>query len=406
MRELSRRAEIGQRCFAIFGFWIAFLIVFAILVELISYAALPLLPQSRVDPLSPQKSPAYDNEKWGAAFWAEQVAFWDKARSNYLPFVIWSVRKWHGEFINTDDTEMGTWRRTIQATGKQCGPGNMRQVWVFGGSTVFGIGTPDAETIPSYLAHEYNGSPSSCVVITNFGSEGYVTNQELILLTQQLKSGRRPDVAIFYDGINDALVGGFSPGDATEHWSFENIRSRFESNDSGRLGWLKKSHFWRLIGLLTEKKRLTQSASTSDSELAGKARATIGNYESNLKMVRLLADDYGFRTYFFWQPVLPYGDKPLTPFEQKLRDTRAQEYQGQVHRSIEAVYHLAELDSASKNFVFLGRAFDTTNELVYVDDFHLGPRGNEIIAKVIAREVGAVGGAIPRSLSGDKSVTP
>jgi lysophospholipase L1-like esterase len=116
--------------------------------------------------------------------------------------------------------ELGTWRRTIQSMGQGCSRAKARKVWVFGGSTIFGIGTPDSATIPSYLSRELNAHSSDCVEVTNLGAEGYVTNQELILLLQQLKAGHRPDIAVFYDGVNESLVGGFSPGVPTAHWNF------------------------------------------------------------------------------------------------------------------------------------------------------------------------------------------
>jgi hypothetical protein len=81
-----------------------------------------------------------------------------------------------------------------------CKNAGVRQVWVFGGSTVYGIGTPDWATIPSYLSREVNTDPTACIEVTNLGAEGYVTNQEEIFLIQQLKAGRKPDIAILYDG--------------------------------------------------------------------------------------------------------------------------------------------------------------------------------------------------------------
>jgi hypothetical protein len=50
-----------------------------------------------------------------------------------------------------------------------------------------------------------------------------------------------------------------------------------------------------------------------------------------------------------------------------------------------AVYREAELHAARDvNYVFLGDLFDSTKEPVYVDEAHLGPRGNEIAAQAIA----------------------
>jgi hypothetical protein len=41
-----------------------------------------------------------------------------------------------------------------------------------------------------------------------------VTNQEVISLIQPLKAGRKPDIAIFCNGVNESLVGGFSAGES------------------------------------------------------------------------------------------------------------------------------------------------------------------------------------------------
>ena len=376
----------AERLFAILGRSVATLMVVAILGELCSFAILLAYGKFHRDPLVPQKSPAYDDEKWGREFWAEQGAFWSQARSNYLPFMVWGVRKWHGKFINTDDTEMGTWRRTVQAESAVCGNMAGRKVWVFGGSTVYGIGTPDWATIPSYLSRELNTNPSACVEVTNLGVEGYVTNQEVILLSQQLKAGRKPDIAIFYDGINESLVGGFSPGIPTAHWNFDMIKNRVEMGPDSKLVLLNSSHLFQLIKLLLENHSQKGLPTFSDAELTAKAQATLENYETNLRFVHLLASAYGFKTYFFWQPALAYGDKPLAPFERELKEARSKELGGRVHRGLNAVYQEAETrSSASESFVFLGHVFDKVQELIYVDEFHLDPRGNQIIARAIAQ---------------------
>jgi lysophospholipase L1-like esterase len=376
----------AERLFAILGRSVATLMVVAILGELCSSAILLAYGKFHRDPLVPQKSPAYDDEKWGREFWAEQSAFWSQARSNYLPFMVWGVRKWHGKFINTDDTEMGTWRRTVQAESAVCGNMAGRKVWVFGGSTVYGIGTPDWATIPSYLSRELNTNPSACVEVTNLGVEGYVTNQEVILLSQQLKAGRKPDIAIFYDGINESLVGGFSPGIPTAHWNFDMIKNRVEMGPDSKLVLLNSSHLFQLIKLLLENHSQKGLPTFSDAELTAKAQATLENYETNLRFVHLLASAYGFKTYFFWQPALAYGDKPLAPFERELKEARSKELGGRVHRGLNAVYQEAETrSSASESFVFLGHVFDKVQELIYVDEFHLDPRGNQIIARAIAQ---------------------
>ena len=384
--QQSRHKVFAESFFGILGRSVATLIAVALLGELCSFAILLAYGRFHRDPLVPQKSPAYDKENWGREFWAEQSAFWAQARSNYLPFMVWGVRKWHGKFINTDDTEMGTWRRTVQASSEVCRNTAVRRIWIFGGSTVYGIGTPDWATIPSYLSRELNTDPTACIEVTNLGAEGYVTNQEVILLSQQLKAGRKPDIAIFYDGINESLVGGFSPGIPTAHWNFEMIKTRVENVPDSKLVLLNNSHLFQLIKLLLENYGQKGPPSFSDGELTNRAHATLQNYETNMRLVHLLANAYGFKTYFFWQPALAYGAKPLAPFEQELNEARSKELGGRVHRGLKAVYQEAENRSAaSESFVFLGHVFDKVQELLYVDEFHLDPRGNQIIAHDIAQ---------------------
>jgi len=53
-----------------------------------------------------------------------------------------------------------------------------------------------------------------------------------------------------------------------------------------------------------------------------------------------------------------------------------------------ATYREAERRAAQEgNFVFLGGVFDSTKEPVYIDQGHLGPRGNEVVAQSIANYV-------------------
>jgi len=71
-------------------------------------------------------------------------------------------------------------------------------IWVFGGSTTFGHGISDNETIPYYL----NKIDSSSVYI-NFGVQAYHQNLEIEKLLLLLKKGYRPKSVIFIDGLND-----------------------------------------------------------------------------------------------------------------------------------------------------------------------------------------------------------
>lgn len=84
-------------------------------------------------------------------------------------------------------------------------------VWVFGGSTAFGHGVANEDTIAAALERL---DPSRRYL--NFGVQGYHLNLELDRLVHLLKQGHRPRQVIFIDGLNDAIAcraSNFAPED-------------------------------------------------------------------------------------------------------------------------------------------------------------------------------------------------
>ena len=74
---------------------------------------------------------------------------------------------------------------------------------MFGDSTIFGEGARDDYTIPSQLRRMLEAA-SYCAKVTNFGQDAYVSSRELLMPQVQLRRGKLPDLATFYDGINDS----------------------------------------------------------------------------------------------------------------------------------------------------------------------------------------------------------
>lgn len=70
-------------------------------------------------------------------------------------------------------------------------------IWFFGGSTTFGEGVADRETIPAQL-EELMARP-----VVNFGVRNYASGEENLLFGHYLRIGYRPGLAIFLDGINE-----------------------------------------------------------------------------------------------------------------------------------------------------------------------------------------------------------
>src|SRR5260370_18598918 len=122
----------------------------------------------------------------------------------YQPWVGFSERVFHSPRLNVDETKPLPTRRTIQ-NGSSRG-GRPLIIWTFGGSTMFGWGVPDNETIVSYLSAILSRDlPNRAVTVTNHGHSYYFSSQELLLFQILLRHGDRCDVAVFLDGLNDSF---------------------------------------------------------------------------------------------------------------------------------------------------------------------------------------------------------
>src|ERR1700722_793508 len=333
-------------------------------------------------------SPAYSRYPWASEFWKEERSRWNSQHGSYEPFRIWGVAPWNGKYINTDSSTDGTWRRTINPPSSVCEKQSSLEVWMFGGSTLYGTGVPDWATIPSYLSRDLNSATTACIVVRNFGVEGYVTNQEVILLMEQLKVGRRPGIVIFYDGVNDAYAGAVSPGVPNAHMSLSNIKARVEGTLAGRLDFLRSSYTLQLAVAALNSLRPSGAAKPGVDETELKAVTTLDNYERNLHIATILGEAYGFRVFCFWQPAFVYGHKRLFPFEMTIAGNKAAKDSFNI---LAKVYQHAERRATTDHaFVFLGGVFDSVKEPVYIDRWmHLAPVGNELVARSVTEYVEA-----------------
>lgn len=77
-------------------------------------------------------------------------------------------------------------------------------IFLFGGSTAINLGR-DETAIPSYLQEviRERGYDNACVY--NFGRGAYFSTQERLLIDKLLAEDIRPDLVIFFDGLNDCI---------------------------------------------------------------------------------------------------------------------------------------------------------------------------------------------------------
>jgi hypothetical protein len=371
-RAVDSQGSRVQRSLNNFFAMLAITGILLLLLELISFVAMRMLRASVFEETPGKRElAAYKGQSWAPALAREEKA--SRQVYDYKPYTIWRSHPYHGETVNIGEDGL---RRTYNS---HC-DGNEFTIWMFGGSTMRGNGSPDWGTIPSQLAgiFEKAGQPA-CVI--NFGEGAWVSTQEVTQLTLALKSQtRKPNFVIFYDGANDTYVP-YQSGKGDVHMNYDTIKHQFEGQRAlrdGSFSYLLQTNTMRLVLSLSARAlRRAGDRPVPNADLDGLAKATANNYFANIDVVKGLAQQYGFDYAFFWQPVLFTSHKPLLGDEQQVKQSKAQ---ANLAAWTPRVYDLIR-SAPHPHFYDLTNTFDQTNDMLFLDWCHIAMPGNELIAR-------------------------
>ena len=358
-----------------------------VLVALVELAAIGvskiLRPAEPEVAFSREKVSYYTSQDWAAQYWHEHQ---QSLRERYHPYVLWRRVPFKGRTINIDP-------QGVRLTpGADCSANSYR-VFAFGGATMWGTGSPDWGTIPAYLQAGLEALRGKPVCVVNFGETGFVSTQEVIQLLLQLESGNVPHLVLFYDGINDVYAA-YQSGRAGVHENLDPIAAKLEGGStpprirfSDPAKWLEAWFTFSLLKSLVAKlgvearnssKLLTYE--TRGIDVTTLSNSVVQNYLGKYEIVSALAQKYGFNYFFFWQPVVSIGEKPLTREEQNMK--RQLELQPGLSKLYDVVYRGMELESSKyANLYCLDRVFDKYNSQIWIDEWHITPVGNQLIAQ-------------------------
>ena len=130
--------------------------------------------------------PTYENKK----FSIELLNEFQKLTSKYRGFIGWRREKVNFKYTNIE----GPYNAR-----KSKGESINNSVWFFGGSTMWGTGASDSQTIPSHFNSLTNTS------VYNFAETAWNSRQSLNQLINAIGDDLNPSLVIFYDGVNDVI---------------------------------------------------------------------------------------------------------------------------------------------------------------------------------------------------------
>jgi|GEM_PF-2114014 len=333
--------------------------------------------------------------EWAEQYWVEiqeisRLAMW-------TPYVYWRTSPYDGEHITVNEQGL---RYTIPPEGDP-----EIQIFTFGGSTMWGYGARDEHTIPSELVREM-ATQGTIAEVTNYGENGYMSQQDVILFQTLLLQGEIPDVAIFYWGYNDINItlrdgyvgatstekdnaaqfdGGqcvldFSTGVMLNNLLYDTmLGSRIlEANDIAPInpgeGCQLGNADWENVNA-----DLILEATSEPEDLATYLKRQI-------QVVQGIGAAYDIQVIIVWHPAL-YAKEPRSYYEQQIMNQQ---------RWLDFFVYYDQVDDAFREQVegipdvLLWSDFFAdlpTNINIYIDKVHITEEGNQLIAAALVEHI-------------------
>lgn len=318
----------------------------------------------------PPRPTVLDTAHWFSEYERERV---QSFALRWEPYVYHRRVPHSGTYINVDSAGH---RATVQAPTSS----RARKVFFFGGSTMFGSFQRDGWTIPSVAARTLDSLGVEDVHVVNYGETGYVSTQEAVALWLALRDGERPDVVVFYDGIND-VAAAVQTGRAG--WP-QNEFNRAREFQLGRTvyHWQRGPGsevraFTALLGIAVGRSLLVQRVLAMKGspppvwDASALANDVMQSYAATTRLVEALAERFDFRAVFVWQPTVHATAKALSPYEANLRRTLEEDPASQlmatVHLRIVERIDSVMSDQGSPAFLNRSHVFDGIADQIFVD---------------------------------------
>jgi hypothetical protein len=289
----------------------------------------------------------------------------------YEQFVEFRERPIHGKYVNV--TEQG-FRLTPPQGPWPIDPKNYN-IFVLGGSTSFGYGVADDQTIPFYLQQLLANRGGKPICVYNFASGFYFSTQERIQFEQMLQHGIKPDLALFIDGLND-----FYHASGVLPFTGELTRA-MQSNDD----LLRDSvEIFQALPIGKATIHFDKKANGIDDYPEASAEQlaqVVQHYAWNKSAIEALGQANGVATAFVFQPVPTYK-----------YDLKYHLFQGNnwyLNKSTIAGYPLmaqyVSQHPMGDDFLWLADMQENRHEPLYVDQVHYTPQFAHDIAGEIGR---------------------
>ena len=315
----------------------------------------------------------YQNFTWADKHFVEL----SQQSITYYDYITWRRDDYSGETINIVNGIR------LSPTAYKDNPKGSK-FFFFGGSTTWGAGVNDENTLPSIYSKITKNS------VINFGETSYIARQSLAYLNNYIIENSLTNMSninvIFYDGVNDVADRCRSENNGLGTDREKQIQSKLKTNTNKQFGFVNTfSQLQEFINKVLKKILISDTplkisdnlynCSSDEQRAFNVAKSLVDTWE----IASDLVNNRGGKFTAILQPVAFYGNPDLDYLDltSGINKSLAAQYK--------VVYPLIIQLASDRNFNFidLTDAYDGCNDC-YIDFCHVGPQGHHmLVSKLI-----------------------
>jgi hypothetical protein len=305
----------------------------------------------------------------------------------YEPWTQFREGPYRGRFVTVDEHGF----RTEPASAPWPPDERALNVFVFGGSTTFGYGLPDDQTVPHHLERYLARTASGRRVrVYNFAAGYFFSTQERVLFERLVADGVRPALAVFVDGLNDFYNTTDEPEFTARLEALWGVVQ--QASTPGLADVLGELPIARGARMLRDQLRPAEGGTAPIARLPPPPHLepadvlvdrAIRRFEDNRRMIEAVAAAYRIPVTIAWQPVPTYGyDLHYHTFAP--RDFGPHERSRLGYPKVAALYRSGSL---GPNVVWCADLQERLREPLYIDTVHYSPRMARRVARCLTKAV-------------------
>ena len=249
-----------------------------------------------------------------------------------------------------------------------------KTIHVFGGSTTFGSGVVDEETIPSLLQKRL---VNNNIRVINYGYPSLVAFQQNLILKKEEGNISKDDIVIYYDGGNDFWLG-VMLSNASGTFSGFNVINEQVLIVAKIKRWLNlHSELYQVLSdIKNGVKKQTKCALITEDLARRNIQSSAVYYASMISQAKEFVEAKGAKFYHFYQPTLYDVSNPTTYEKFLFKQDYCWETAGRLRLSYTNAFLKKSPISHDLSTIF-------SNKDLFYDFIHVSALGNRIAAKHI-----------------------